>query len=171
MRYIGRIVPTDCYKFDRKNVKALTDLVKRKTKTAGDVRRVLEMVVYLIRYIPGFSKTADPLYHLLKKGDNMDTSSKTRTTSKDDHQQALNTLLLAIAEAAILAYPDYEKEFNLHIDVSCKGNRAVLLQHQGDKLRVIGYRSRTITVAEMKYHCSKLESLILKWTKCNHFRD
>lgn len=62
----------------------MTDLVKRKTKTAGDVRRVLEMVVYLIRYIPGFSKTADPLYHLLKKGDNMGTSSKTLTTSKDD---------------------------------------------------------------------------------------
>lgn len=53
----------------------------------------------------------------------------------DDHQQALNTLFLALLEP--LTYPDYEEEFVLDIDTSGKGLGAVLLQHQSDELRVI----------------------------------
>lgn len=55
----------------------------------------------------------------------------------DNHQQALNTLFLALLEPLTLTYPDYEEEFVLDVDTSGKGLGAVLLQHQSDELRVI----------------------------------
>ena len=35
----------------------------------------------------------------------------------------------------------------------------------------MGYGSRTLVEAEMKYHSSKLEFLALKWSICQHFYD
>lgn len=55
----------------------------------------------------------------------------------DDHQQALNTLFLALLEPLTLTYPDSEEEFFFDVDTSGKGLGAVLLQHQSDELRVI----------------------------------
>ena len=46
-----------------------------------------------------------------------------------------------------------------------------MYQIQDEKLRVIGYGSRTLTGAECKYHSSKLEFLALKWAICNHFNE
>lgn len=46
-----------------------------------------------------------------------------------------------------------------------------MLQFQDEKLRVIGFGSRTLGGAEMKYHTSKLEFLALKWTVCEHVED
>ena len=85
MWYLRRIVSADGYKLDPNNVKVVTDLVKLEPKTVGDVTPVQRMVGYFRRYIPGFSKTADPLYQLLKKGGNMNTTSKTLITENDDH--------------------------------------------------------------------------------------
>lgn len=50
---------------------------------------------------------------------------------------------------------------------------AVLYQKQDNKLKVIGYGSRTLTPAEKNdhLHSGKLEFLVLKWAICNKFRD
>ena len=68
----------------------------------------------------------------------------------------MDQLLLCLVEPPILAYPDNNKEFILHIDASDKGLGAVLLQYQENDLRVISYGSRALTPAERKYHSSKL---------------
>ena len=59
----------------------------------------------------------------------------------------------------------------LHVDASGKGLGAVLLQYQEGDLRVISYGSRTLTLAEKKYHSPKLEVLEVKWAVCNQFKD
>ena len=65
----------------------------------------------------------------------------------------------------------------MHVDATTKYTvmvselGTVLLQHQIDKLRIIEYRSRNLTVVEKKYHSSKLGFFALKWAVCNHFRD
>ncbi|CAI5671134.1 unnamed protein product [Oreochromis niloticus] len=73
----------------------------------------------------------------------------------------------------ILAYPDFDLPFVLHTDASNEGLGAVLYQRQNNKLRVIGYGSRTLTPAERNYHLhsGKLEFLALKWAICDKFRD
>ena len=46
-----------------------------------------------------------------------------------------------------------------------------LFQIQDGSIRVIGDGSRTLNGSEERYHSSKLEFLVLKWTICGHFKD
>ena len=170
VRYLGRIVSAERYRLDPKNIEAVTSMLKQKPKNLGDVRRMLGMVGYFRKYIPNFSVKAEPLYQLLKKTDNS-YSSKSIISWEENHQNALDSLLVSLIEPPILAYPDYNQEFILHVDASGKGLGAVLLQYQEDELRVIGYGSRSLTPAEKKYHSSKLEFLGVKWAVCSQFRD
>ena len=63
------------------------------------------------------------------------------------------------------------KLFVLHTDASDQGIGCALHQYQNDRLRVLGYGSRTLVGAETKYHSSKLEFLSLKWSIREHFCD
>ena len=67
MRYLGRIVAVDGYRLDPNNIKTVNDLERRKPKTLRDVRRLLGIIGYSRKYIPNFSKIAEPSYVLLKK--------------------------------------------------------------------------------------------------------
>ena len=91
----------------------------------------------------------------------------------EQHQKAVETLLDHLVSPPILGYPDFSKPFVLHSDASQKGLGVVLYQKQDGKMRVIGYRSRSLTNAEKNYflHSGKLEFLALKWAICEHFRD
>ena len=74
VRYLGRIVAADSYRLDPNNIKAVKDLLRQKPKTLGDGKRLLGMKGYLRKYIPNFSKTAEPLYVLLRKIDGQSNS-------------------------------------------------------------------------------------------------
>ena len=73
----------------------------------------------------------------------------------------------------ILSYADFEQPFILHADASEDGLGSILYQQQQDKLRVIGYGSRTLTATEKNYrlHSNKLEFLCLYWAVTDHFCD
>ena len=65
--------------------------------------------------------------------------------------------------APILAFADFEKEFQLETDASSEGLGVVLSQKQPDgKLHPVAFRSRELKGGEAKYHSSKLEFLALK---------
>ncbi|KAJ8346740.1 hypothetical protein SKAU_G00281410 [Synaphobranchus kaupii] len=80
------------------------------------------------------------------------------------HQETLCNLIDELTTPPVLAYPDFDLPFVLHIDASDKELGAVLYQHQNGKLRVIGYGLRTLTPTERNYrlHSGKLEFLALK---------
>ena len=57
-------------------------------------------------------------------------------------------------------------------DTSEQGLGAVLYQDQDDgTTRVIAYVSRNLSKSEKKYHFSKLEFLVLKWSICECFHE
>ncbi|XP_057312708.1 uncharacterized protein LOC130654184 [Hydractinia symbiolongicarpus] len=87
------------------------------------------------------------------------------------HQAALNALIDIVTQPPILAYPNYDDEFFLHVDASGLRLGCILYQKQHDKTCVIGYGSRTLLPAETKYHSSKLEFLGLKWAVTEKFRE
>lgn len=89
------------------------------------------------------------------------------------HQQVLERLVDTLSDPPVMAYPDLEKPFVLHVDASEEGLGAVLYQRQEGALRVIGYGSRTLTPTEKNYklHSGKLEFLALKWAVTERFRD
>ena len=128
MRYLGRIIAADGYILNPNNIKAVKEFGMTKANNAGDVRRLLVMAGYFRKYIPNFSETTDPLYVLLKKSDDLSNSSIPLISWSETQQEALVQHLLCLVEPPILAYPDHNKEFILHVNVSCKTMGAILLE-------------------------------------------
>ena len=89
-----------------------------------------------------------------------------------EHQAALEDLIRHITNPPIMAYPDFNLPYIVHIHSSEKGLGAVLYQQQGSQMRVISYASCTVTQSEKKYHMhsGKLEFLALKWAIADQFR-
>ena len=106
-----------------------------------------------------------PLYDLLKVENNSleikapDRKSKQQKHSlldfrvhikfTNDHQ---NKIIDILKSPQVMSFPDFEKPFISHFDASELGLGAVLYQKQDDKLKVIGYVSRTLTPGAKNYH-------------------
>ena len=164
VKYLGRIVSSDGYRMDPKEIAAVEALRCKRPTTVGDVRKVLGLVGYYRQYIPNFSRVAKPLYQLLQKP--ADSRDEWRTTRKattktwckknaqvpscqpitwtDGHQRVLETLLDCLTSPPIMAFPDHSSPFILHTDASNNGLAAVLYQEQDGKRRVIAYGSHTL---------------------------
>lgn len=86
------------------------------------------------------------------------------------HKEILNKIVDQLTNPPVMAYPDLEKPFVLHVDASEDGLDAVLYQRQESVLRVVAYGSRTLTAAERNYklHSGKLEFFALKWAITEH---
>ena len=69
VQYLEWIAAADGYRLDTNNIRAVKYLVRQKRKTLGNARKLLGMIGYFKKYMPSFSKTAEPLYVLLKKTD------------------------------------------------------------------------------------------------------
>ena len=148
----------------------------------NELRRFLGFSGYYRRFVKNFSQIASPLYSLLQGHDtNAKTKLKNSKKIKTPKQspwiwgpsqvEAFNTLKEKLTTAPILAYADYNKGFELHIDASCSGLGAVLYQEQDKLLRVIAYASRGLRSAERRYPAHKLEFLALKWAVTDKFHD
>lgn len=186
VRYVGRLVSAEGVKVDPKDIEAVQALKHRKPQTVGDVRQLLGFLSYYRTYVQDFSRIAKPLYDLLQvktdishtkpakgKTKHPQQSSRAPIHWEREHQDTLEHLIDMLTQPPVLAYPDFTCPFILHTDASQKGLGAVLYQNQDNKMRVIGYGSRTLTPAEQNYHLhsGKLEFLALKWAVCDKFKD
>ena len=184
----GQIVSAAAYRLDPSNVEAVRTLKDSKPSTVGEVRELLGLLGYYRRYIQNFANIAHPRFQLLQatSEDVTKFAHKSKQHSNhgsvpssrpviwtEQHQKAVETLLVHLVSPPTLGYPDFSKSFELHTDASQEGLGAVLYQKQDGKMRVIGYGSRSLTKAETNYylHSGKLEFLALKWAVCEHFRD
>lgn len=186
VRYVGRLVSEEGVKVDPKDIEAVQALKHKRPQTVGEVRQLLGFLSYYRTYVQDFSRIAKPLYDLLQVKPDTPPSQPTRGRAKSpqqssrapvhwnkEHQEILERLIDMLTQPPVLAYPDFTRPFILHTDASQKGLGAVLYQNQDDKMRVIGYGSRTLTPAEQNYHLhsGKLEFLALKWAVCDKFKD
>ena len=101
----------------------------------------------------------------------MASRSKQLISSTEKHQSNLNNLLIYVTSSTILAFPDFQLLFILHINTLAKGLRYALYQTQEEQICVLGYVRRTLVAAINKYHSSKIEFLASKWNICEHFID
>ena len=83
-----------------------------------------------------------------------------------EHQNAFDTLKLALTTAPVLGYSNFEREFILETDASLRGLGAVLSQvYDQGKTHVIAYASQTLRPSEKSmrnYSSAKLELWALK---------
>ena len=194
VRYLGQLVTEEGYTMDPADKEAVLALKSREPKTVGEVRKLLGFLCYYRRYIPDSARKARPLFDLLQadQGGKADKASKAKRGKKvkakstgqvlsssqikwkQDHREVLEELVNLLVEPPVMAYPDFEKPFSLHVDACMEGLGTVLYQaDEAGKLHVVAYGSRTLTPAERNYHLhsGKLEFLGLKWAITEKFRD
>ncbi len=86
----------------------------------------------------------------------------------EKEQNAFDLLKTALCQAAVLAFPNFEKDFILYTDASGFGIGAVLVQKVSlGKHRVLACASRLLNKAEQNYDVTKHESLAVIWAICH----
>jgi len=103
----------------------------------SSLRSFLSLASYYQRFVPCFSKIANPLYALTRKN--------TEFSWGQAQTEAFQQLKQLLTQAPVLAFPNFDSEFMLETDVSGIGLDATLVQKQEDgTVRPIVYASRTL---------------------------
>ena len=88
-----------------------------------------------------------------------------------EQEDTFNKLKEILTSPPILAYPEFQKPFEIHTDASAKGLGAILYQTQNGQKKAIAYASRSLSRSEKNYSAFKLEYLALKWAVTEKFSD
>jgi transposase InsO family protein len=190
IRYLGHMVTNQGYTVDPADKEAVIHLKSKPPTNIGELRKLMGFLGYYRKYVQDFSRIAKPLYDLLKSGDistgSKPSAKKVTKTKKGQlssnhkiswtrsHQSVLEFLVDSLTQPPVMAYPQFDKPFTLHVDASGEGLGAALYQEGDDKRhRPVAFASRTLTPAERNYnmHSGKLEFLALKWAIADRFRD
>ncbi|KAK3741817.1 hypothetical protein RRG08_018517 [Elysia crispata] len=129
---------------------------------------------YYRKFVEKYSEIARPLNSLLpptRTEIDKGSSKVTKWEWEDKHEHSFQCLKNLLCAAPLLAYADFTKPFELHIDASTVGLGAVLYQVIDGAKKVIAYASRSLSKSEERYPAHKLEFLCLKWSVCEKFND
>jgi len=81
------------------------------------------------------------------------------------HQKAFDDVKATIAKEVVLAYPDFDKVFEIYTDASTKQLGSVITQSN----RPLAFFSRTLSVQQQKYSVTEIELLAIVET-CKDFK-
>ena len=166
--FLGHEISADDMMPGNLNLKGIAEMAPPANYT--EVRRFLGMTGFFRRFIKNYARIAKPLNDILE-GEASKLKSEA-ITLPPDALDAFEKLKMCCMTAPVLAFADFEKEFQLETDASSEGLGAVLSQKQPDgKWHPIAFGSRELKGGEAKYHSSKLEFLALKWAITEQFRE
>ena len=172
VKFLGHIVSENGVETDPEKISKVKNWPV--PTNADEVRSFVSFAGYYRRYVKDFSKLAKPLTDLLpptsvKKNKKKQNQKEWRWT--DCEQVAFDNLKDALTKPPVLAFPDFEQPFELHIDASARGLGAILYNIQDQQKKVIAYASRSLSKSEGNYSAYKLEFLALKWAVTEKFKD
>ena len=166
--FLGHEVSADGMKPGTHNLEGITEMAPPANYT--EVWHFLGMTGFFWRFIKGYARIAKPLNDILEG-----EASKMKSEAiilPPDALEAFDRLKMCCVTVPVLAFADFEKEFQLETDTSSEGLGAVLSQKQPNgKWHPVTFRSRELKGGEAKYHSSKLEFLALKWAVTEQFRE
>lgn len=111
-------------------------------KNAKEIKIFLGLAGYYRKFVKNFAGLFSPLTALLRKNSRF-VWTKTCQTSFDLLKEALTN-------APILAFPDFNKPFHLHVDASDNAVGLVLEQeYEMNTNRVVAYGGRSLTLATL----------------------
>ena len=158
--YLGYNVSVNGISADSSKVEAVRDFPPPRDVSA--VRSFLGLTSYYRRFVSGFSKIAEPLFSLTRKGIPFQWNDKC-----SDAFQKLKELL---TNAPLLIFPKFDREFYLETNASILGLGAVLAQkNEADLFAPIAFASRSLQKHEKNYCSTELEALAVVWA-VRHFR-
>ena len=154
-----------------------------------DLQSFLGFTNFFRKYVPGYAAIVEPMLELMRGLSTAYGKGKAGKHSKfrkhrgklkpdsakwiwgDRQQQAFTDIKQALVSPPVLDYPDFSKEFVLHVDASRNGLGGVLYQRDDKgKLKVLAYGSKSVGPTERNYSAHKLEFLALKWAVTQKFQ-
>ena len=166
--FLGHEISADSMMPGNLNLKGIAEMAP--PANYREVWHFLRMTRFFRRFIKNYARIAKPLNDILEG-----EASKLKSEAfilPLDALDAFKKLKICCMTAPVLAFADFEKEFQLETDASSEGLGAVLSQKQPDgKWHPIVFGSRELKGGEAKYHSSKLEFLALKWAITEQFRE
>ena len=110
------------------------------------------MVNSVRKFIPNLAGTLAPLVALTKK-----EAVKVAKRWNSEHDQAYAKVNQLLTQAPVLQFPDFSKDFVIHVDASEAGAGAFLGQHKGDDLVIIAYFSHRFNDSQRHYSATLKE--------------
>lgn len=123
----------------------------QKPENIKQVQSFLGIANYYRRFIPNFSKTSLPLVKLTRK--------QVRFNWNQECEEAFNKLKQTLISNNVLAYPDFDKPFEISTDASNEALGAVLSQES----KPISFASKTLSSTETRYSTIEKELLGVVW--------
>jgi hypothetical protein len=155
VEFLGHVVTQDGIKPNSKKIEAIQKFPVPKTQR--EIKSFLGLLGYYRRFIKNFAKITKPLTQCLKKNE------KVAHTKEFLESVALCKNILTTEP--VLAYPDFEKPFEVTTDASNYAIGAILSQDN----HPLCYASRTLNPAEVNYSTIEKELLAIVWS-CKYFR-
>lgn len=153
VRYLGHVITPDGVSPDPEKVSAVLNMLE--PSNLKHLRTFLQTCSWFRKFIPNFSKIAEPLTRLTKKN---------YTWSWGPEQtQAFKELKRLLTTAPVLVQANFKQPLVLRTDASNYALGAVLAQGEGKDERPIEYASRLLTAAERNYSTTEREALAVVW--------
>ena len=166
--FLGHKVSADGMKPSTLNLKGIAEMALPANYT--EVRHFFGMTGFFQRFIKNYTRITKSLNDILE-GEASKMKSQAVTLPLEV-LEAFEWLKMCCMTAPVLAFADFEKEFQLETDMSSEGLGALLSQKQPDgKWHPVTFRSHELKGGEAKYHSLKLEFLALKWAITEQFRE
>ena len=166
--FLGHEISTDGMKPGTLNLKGIAEMAPPANYT--EVRHFLGMTGFFRSFIKNYARIAKPLNDILE-GEASKMKSEA-VTLPSEAMEAFERLKMCLMTVPVLAFADFEKEFQLETNASSEGLGTMLSQKQSDgKWHPVAFGSRELKGGEAKYHSSKLEFLALKWAITEQFRE
>ena len=160
--YLGFVISKDGIKPDSKKVEAIRDLPE--PKSFREIRGFIGMCSYYRRFVPNFSKIAEPLIDLTKK------CARFKWTS--ECQTAFDFLKESLTVVPLLAYPDTNKPYVLYTDASNNCIGACLTQKtDNEEEKPIYFLSQKLSPTQMRWSTIEKEGYAIYYAlqKLDHY--
>ena len=147
--FLGHKLSTDGMKPGTLHLKGITEMALLANYT--EVRHFLGMTGFFQRFIKNYARIAKPLNDILEE-----EASKMKSeavTLPPEALEAFEQLKMCCMTAPILAFANFEKEFQLETITSSEGLGTVLSQKKPDgKWHPVAFGSHELKGEEAKYH-------------------
>ena len=118
-------------------------------KTPKECMKFCGLINYLSMYLKDLQRRLIPIYNLTRKGVPFEWT--------DEHLKVFEGLKKDILNPPVLVMPNNKGHFTLVSDTSAVACGAVLYQKQRDRLRLVGYNSKKLPPAAIRYSISEFK--------------
>ncbi|CAM9999853.1 unnamed protein product, partial [Choristocarpus tenellus] len=159
IRYLGHDVSPQGIAVSQARIEAILEM--HPPQTVKGLQSFLGSMNFVRKYIPHLATATEPLVELIRHTQKVKWN-RPQQTAFDECKRMLST-------APVLHFPDFSKEFFIHVDVSNVGTGAFLAHKNEDHFDIIAYHSALLSPSQHKYSATQKECLAVILT-IQHWR-